>query len=114
MAIPVGALKPLQVPGGTHTYVYHGAVGTVGPTLFIDLTSIPLRIRQDTNFQDMLYVVFKGLDDGITAAGPATLTAANFNDDGDETNAYLDTLVTAAAIGNDCMLLVEPRHTISR
>jgi hypothetical protein len=114
MAIPVPAVKPLQVPGGTHTYVYSGAVGTVGPVLIIDLTEIPLRIRQDTNFQDMLYVVFKSLDDNISAAGPAVLTAANFNDDGDDTNAYLDVLVTAVAGTEQCMLVVEPRHTIGR
>lgn len=114
MAIPVGAVKPLQVPGGIHTYVYNGAVGTVGPTLYIDLTAIPERIREDTNFQDMLYVVFKSLDDNISAAGPAVLTAANFNDDGSNINAYLDVDVTAVAGTEECMILVEPRHTISR
>lgn len=114
MAIPAGALKPLQVPGGTHTYVYNGEVGTVGPVLFIDLTDIPLRIRQDPNFQEMLYVIFKSLDNDISAAGPAVLTAANFNNDGDDTNAYLDVLVTAVAGTEQCMLLVEPRHTIGR
>jgi hypothetical protein len=114
MAIPVGAVKPLQVPGGTHTYVFNGPVGTTGPVLFIDLTDIPLRLRQDTNFQDMLYVVFKSLDDDISAAGPAVLTSANFNNDGDNTNAYLDVEVTAVAGTEECMILVEPRHTIAR
>lgn len=114
MAIPVGALKPLKVPGGEHTYVYNGAVGTTGPVLFIDLTAIPLRFRQGPNFQEMLFVQFKSLSDDISAAGPANLTAANFNNDGDNTNAYLDVTVTAVAGTEQCFILVEPRHTISR
>lgn len=114
MAIPTPSVKPLQVPGGTHTYVYNDIIGTVGPILYIDLTDIPGRLREDPNFQEMLYVIFKGLDDDITAVSPAVLAALNFGDDGAEINAWVQLNVTSAVGTALCMIIVEPRHTIGR
>lgn len=115
MAVPSPAIKPLLVQGGTHTFVYRGAVGVSGVAqdLNIDLTDIPKYIRLDPDFIPQLQVTFKSLDDGLTAVAPDNLQSADFHGSvsGDF---YVTVQVTSDAIGNLCMVLVEPRHTISR
>jgi hypothetical protein len=116
MPIPSPSVKPLREPGGTHTYIYQGIVeqSGVAQDLNLDLTAIPLIIRQDTHFQSMLLVTFKSLDNALTFAGPPLLTATEFHDDGDETNAYLTIQVSSDLDTRECMILVEPRHSIGR
>lgn len=114
MAIPAPSIKPLRVQRGTHTFVYEGVVGQSGieQDLHIDLTDIPLRLRKDPAFRDMLQIDFKSLDSGLTFAGPLQPTA--FNDDGSETNAYLTIQVSSDSAERNCGVLVEPRHSIGR
>ena len=119
MSIPSPSVKPLRVPGGTHTYVYRGIVeqSGVAQDLNIDLTDIPLIIRQDPHFQDMLFVEFKSLNNALTFAGPDALTPGDtslWHNDGDETNAYLTIQVTSDLDTRLCFILVEPRHSIGR
>lgn len=115
MAVPSPAIKPLAVQGGTHTFLYRGAVGVTGAAqnLNIDLTDIPKYIRLDPDFIPMLLVTFKGLDDGISVVSPDNLQAADFHGSvsGDF---YVTVQVTSDSVDNLCMVLVEPRHTISR
>lgn len=116
MAVPSPSVKPLQEPGGTHTFVFNGEIGQSGSAqdLNIDLTEIPLYIRKDPRFQNQLYVILKSLDSNVTFAGPAVLGADEFHDDGAETNAYVTIQVTSDAVDREIMLLVEPRHSIGR
>lgn len=115
MAVPSPAIKPLAVQGGTHTFVYRGAVGVTGSNqnLNIDLTDIAKYIRLDPDFIPMLSVTFKGLSDGITAVTPDNLVSADFHGpvSGDF---YVTVQVTSDSVNNLCMVLLEPRHTISR
>lgn len=115
MAVPSPAIKPLVVAGGTHTFAYRGAVGVTGSNqnLNIDLTDIDKYIRQDPNFINMLLVTFKALDDGITFVGPDNLVSADFH--GSVSGDYYVTVqVTSDDVANLCMVLLEPRHSISR
>lgn len=119
MSIPSPNVKPLRVPGGTHTYVYSGIVEQSGTAqdLHIDLTDIPLILRQDQHFQAMLLIEFKSLDNGLSFAGPADLAPGDpliWHNDGAETNAYLTVQVTSDLDTRPCLILVEPRHSIGR
>ncbi len=116
MAVPSPSIRPVQEPGGTHTYVYSGIVEQSGSAqdLNIDLTDIPLVIRQDPKFRGMLLVTFKSLNDNLSAVGPAVLQNADFHDDGAETNAYLTVQVTSDVDTRTCLVIVEPRHSIGR
>lgn len=116
MSVPSPSIKPLREPGGTHTYIYNGIVEQSGSAqdLNIDLTEIPLIIRQSADFQGMLFVIFKSLDSNLTAVGPAILQASDFHDDGSETNAYVTVQVTSDTDERECLVIVEPRHSIGR
>lgn len=115
MAVPSPAIKPLAVSGGAHTYVYQGNVGVSGSVqnLNIDLTAIPIYIRRDPDFIPMLWVIFKSLSDDITVVSPSNLQSSDFHGSvsGDF---YVTIQVTSGSTTDQCMLLVEPRHTISR
>ncbi len=115
MAVPSPSIKPLAVAGGTHTFVYTGAVGVTGSVqdLNIDLTDIEKYIRLDPKFIPMLLVTFKGLDDGITLVGPSELQSSDFH--GSVSGDYYVTVqVTSDSVDNECMVLLEPRHTLTR
>lgn len=115
MPVPAPAIKPLAVSGGKHTYVYQGNVGVAGvaANLNIDLTDIPVYIRQDPAFISMLYVTFKSLADEITAVAPSTIASSDFH--GSVSGDYYVTLqVTSDLVTRQCMVLVEPRHSLTR
>ena len=116
MAVPSPSVKPLRETGGTHTYIYSGIVEQSGAAqdLNIDLTEIPLVIRKSSDFQGMLFIIFKSLDSNLSAAAPSVLQASDFHNDGTETNAYVTLQVTSDVDTRECLVIVEPRHSIGR
>jgi hypothetical protein len=113
MAVPSPSVKPTAIVGGTLHFRYVGAVGVSGAAvaLNVDLTEMELQLRQSLHFVDQLQVVFKALDEGITAVTPVILGASDFHGSPIE---YLTILVTSDNVANDCLIEVVLPHSVVR
>ena len=112
MAVPTPNVQPTQIPGGVAHYRYQGPIGTVGPTLTIDLTDIPETLREDPAFRDQLYMTLQSFDaaDGIVidGANPVVLPAAPALPE------YVQMPAVATNAAGVVQVLVETHHSIGR
>jgi hypothetical protein len=110
MSVPIPNVKPLRIAYGVAHYSYTGEIGTLGPTLVVDLTSIPERIRSKPSFRAQLYVFIQAFD-----------AAANVQIDSRSVTVlpaypavpeYLEFAASAADDAGGIQVTVEAHHTI--
>ena len=112
MAVPVPNINPLQIDGGVAHFKYAGAIGTLGPTLTIDLTDIPERLRGGAFFRDQLYITIQALlaadEIDVDISSLTVLPAAPALPE------YAQLDATAVNAAGELIALVETHHSIGR
>lgn len=114
--IPSPSIAPAAPQGSTFRAEYNGAVVAVGVNtpLNISLMYLPREVRNSPYFRAQFQLTVKSLDNNLTNVTPAKLLDANFFDDGEEPNAYVQVFVTAVAGTEACQVIATLPHSIVR
>lgn len=114
--IPSPSIAPAAPQGSTFRGEYNGAVVALGVNtpLNISLMYLPREVRSQPYFKKQFQLTVKSLDANLTNVSPAVLADANFFDDGEEPNAYVQVLVSAVAGTEQVQVIATLPHSIVR